>query len=322
MRVLRDLKRYVLSRFRSNEGTDHIYADLDGKTIVEDLSKRILNPERQPYLVAFTGRQGLQRFRIKEGKTTVGRSSKADIVIKDNRISSIHCIIENIRGRIFVEDQGSTNGTYKNGRRVKKEAVSTNSNLQIGRTVMKIEYKNDSEVEFENELIRKATTDPSTGILNRSYFMTRAQEEIALAARTDSPIGLIMLDIDSFKKVNDTYGHQAGDYVINQLSMLINLQRRTEDLFGRYGGEEFVILIRGNFDQDRAKLFCERVRKTIESYEFNYDGKKISITISLGLCLEYGSQITSLKDLIRKADEALYRAKRNGRNRVQCCWEP
>jgi diguanylate cyclase (GGDEF)-like protein len=104
--------------------------------------------------------------------------------------------------------------------------------------------------------------------------------------------------------------------------MMINLQRRTEDLFGRYGGEEFVILIRGNFDKERAKLFCERVRKSIESYEFNYDGKKISITISLGLCLEYGSNISSLQDLIRQADEALYRAKKNGRNRVQCSWEP
>jgi two-component system, cell cycle response regulator len=322
MRALRDFKRYVLSFFRGNREKATHLPDMDGKTIVEDISRRILNPERGPYLVAFTGRQGLQRFKIKEGKTSIGRSSKADIVLKDNRISGIHCVIDNIRGRIFIEDQGSTNGTYKNGHRVKREAVSTNSNLQIGRTVMKIEYKNTSEVEFENELIRKATTDPSTGILNRSYFMARAQEEIALAARTDSPVGLIMLDIDSFKKVNDTYGHQAGDYVINQLSMLINLQRRTEDLFGRYGGEEFVILIRGNFDKDRAKLFCERVRKSIESYEFNYDSKKISITISLGLCLEYGSKITSLKDLIRNADEALYRAKQRGRNRVQCSWEP
>jgi diguanylate cyclase (GGDEF)-like protein len=322
MPAINDLKKYMASLFREKKEKTGPLPDMDGKTIVEDISRRILNPEREPYLVAFTGRQGLQRFKIIEGKTTVGRSSKADIVLKDNRISGIHCLIDNIRGRIFIEDQGSTNGTYKNGHRVKREAVTTNSNLQIGRTVMKIEYKNTSEVEFENELIRKATTDPSTGILNKSYFMTRAHEEIALAARTDSPVGLVMLDIDSFKKVNDTYGHQAGDYVINQLSMMINLQRRTEDLFGRYGGEEFVILIRGNFDKERAKLFCERVRKSIESYEFNYDGKKISITISLGLCLEYGSNISSLQDLIRQADEALYRAKKNGRNRVQCSWEP
>ena len=322
MHIFDKLKKYLFSLSRQKSEKEHTVTDMDGKTIVEDISKRILNPERRPYLVAFTGRQGLQRFIIDEGRTTVGRSSKADIVLKDNRISGVHCVVENIRGRIFVEDQGSTNGTYKNGRRIRREAVSTNSNLQIGRTVMKIEYKNDSEVQFENELIRKATTDPSTGILNRSYFMSRAQEEIALAARTDSPVGLVLLDIDRFKNVNDTYGHQAGDYVINQLSMLINLQRRTEDLFGRYGGEEFIILIRGNFDKERAKLFCERVRKSIEGYEFNYDGKKISVTISLGLCLEYGSQITSLKDLIKNADEALYKAKNKGRNRVQCSWEP
>ncbi|MFC1883464.1 diguanylate cyclase [Thermodesulfobacteriota bacterium] len=318
MMIFNRLKNYISLLLHPKIKKDRLFSDPDGKTIIEDISQRISAPEREPYLVAFTGKKGLKRYKIKEGRMTLGRSSRADIVLKDNRISGIHCIIENSRGKIYFEDQGSTNGTYKNGIKIKREPVTTNSNLQIGRTVMKIEFKNESEIEFENELIRKATTDPSTGILNRSYFMVRANEEIALAARTDSPVGLIMMDIDSFKKVNDTYGHQAGDYVINQLSMLINLQRRTEDLFGRYGGEEFVILIRGNFDQETAMLFCERIRKSVEIYEFNYDGATISVTVSLGLCLEYGSKIHSLDDLISRADEALYKAKKNGRNRVEC----
>jgi diguanylate cyclase (GGDEF)-like protein len=317
MVIINRLKNYISLLLHPKMKKDRLLSDPHGKTIIEDISHSITTSERQPYLIAFTGKKGLKRYKINRGRMTLGRSSRADIVLKDNRISGIHCIIEYSRGKIYFEDQGSTNGSYKNGIRIKREVVTTNSNLQIGRTVMKIEYKNESEIEFENELIRKATTDPSTGILNRSYFMTRATEEIALAARTDSPVGLIMLDIDSFKKVNDTYGHQAGDYVINQLSMLINLQRRTEDLFGRYGGEEFVILIRGNFDKETARLFCERIRKSVENYDFNYDGKTISVTVSLGLCLAYGSKIESLDNLIARADEALYKAKKNGRNRVE-----
>jgi diguanylate cyclase (GGDEF)-like protein len=126
-----------------------------------------------------------------------------------------------------------------------------------------------------------------------------------------------MLDIDLFKNVNDTFGHQAGDYVIHQLSVLISKEKRTEDLFGRYGGEEFIVLLRGDLNAEGANIFCERVRNTIENYKFQFDDKKIPVTVSLGFCLENGKDIKSLDDLILRADQALYRAKQNGRNRVE-----
>ncbi|MDY6844387.1 MAG: GGDEF domain-containing protein [Thermodesulfobacteriota bacterium] len=271
-----------------------------------------------PYLIVFTGNEGWKRFRIGERKMKVGRSSHADIRIDDERISGIHCTIDYRDGNMTIEDQNSTNGTYVDGKKIKKKAITIKSKLQIGQCVMKIEYKDESEILFEDELFRKATTDAMTGISNRDYFMKRAKEEIIFAQRTEMPIGIVMVDIDFFKQVNDTFGHLAGDYVINQLSIIVNDEKRTEDLFGRYGGEEFILLLRGKLNRDGAISFCERIRNTIETYTFQFDNKKIPVTVSLGLCLRIGKDIESLDDLVYRADMALYQAKQNGRNRVEC----
>lgn len=275
------------------------------------------NLQRQPYLTVFI-RDRCKKFKISKKKMTIGRSSKADIVIDDDRISGIHCTIQQHKNDIIIEDQESTNGSYIDGKRIKKNMVTVKSNLQLGLTVMKIEYKGESEIRFENDLFRRATTDAMTGISNRGFFLKRAREEIAFSQRTDLPIGLALLDIDHFKTVNDTFGHQAGDYIIKQLAVIIDTAKRHEDLFGRYGGEEFIILLRGKLDSAGAVLFCERIRKTIENYCFRFDKKNIPVTLSLGLCFKCGSKIESLNKMIQKADMALYRAKANGRNMVEC----
>ncbi len=287
-------------------------------TIFEVDAPEIKTYRKAPYLIAFTGKEGWKRFKVKKEKMTIGRSPKADIVLNDERISGIHCMIQYIDDHVVIEDLNSTNGTYINGEGIIKETATTRSNIQIGRTVMKVDYKDELEIQIENELIRKATTDSITGIANRDNFMSRAQEEIAFAKRTDMQLGLVMLDIDLFKNINDTFGHQAGDYVINRLSVLIDGAKREEDLFGRYGGDEFIVLLRGELDLEGAKVFCDRVRKAIEKHKFQFDGRQIPVTVSLGLCLESGNKIKSLDDLIHRTDQALYRAKQDGRNRVEC----
>jgi len=126
-----------------------------------------------------------------------------------------------------------------------------------------------------------------------------------------------MMDLDHFKLVNDTYGHQAGDYVLSQFASLIVKRIRGEDLFGRYGGEEFVVLMRGAMEPPGAQIFCERVRSTVEQYKFNFNGKDIPVTVSIGVTLRNGGEVKSLEELIQLADKALYKAKNAGRNRVE-----
>lgn len=270
-----------------------------------------------PYLMMYAEKNLGRRLDLTEAKITIGRSPEADIVIDDKRISKVHCTVQYSKGSIIVEDNNSTNGTYLNGQRIDKASVTASSLLQMGGTVMKIEFKNKSEVDYEDELLKKATTDALTGIANRHYFMNRAREELAYAKRTNILVGLVMMDLDHFKAVNDTYGHQAGDYVLSQFASLVLRKIRSEDLFGRYGGEEFVILMRGEMEPPGAMQFCERIRKTVEEFKFIFNDKHIPVTCSMGLCLKNGGDVKSMDELVQVADKALYKAKAAGRNRIE-----
>jgi two-component system, cell cycle response regulator len=269
-----------------------------------------------PYLVMYSQRNMGKRLDLSEAQLTVGRSPNADIVVDDRRVSKIHCTLQYRENAIHIQDNDSTNGTFLNGERITNTSITGSALLQIGGTVMKLEFKNKAEVDYEDELLRKATTDALTGIANRHYFMTRAREEIAFARRTNILLGLAMLDIDFFKQTNDTYGHQAGDYVLNQFACLVNKRIRNEDIFGRYGGEEFVILMRGELEPPGAKTFCERVRAVVEQFDFRFNETHMPITVSIGLCLRRGGEVQTLDEFINAADKALYRAKSEGRNRV------
>ena len=272
---------------------------------------------RYPYLTIYTGSDSGKRFPLQLRAMSIGRSPDADIVIGDRKISKIHCYIEFDRESITLTDNNSTNGLYVNGHKTQQAVLSNNSHLQIGDTSLKIDYKDPEELAYEDDLIRKATTDPLSAIPNRAFFETRAREELAFARRAMLPIALVMIDIDRFKQVNDTLGHQAGDYVIGQLARLIYAQKRVEDILARYGGEEFVLLMRGTVNRENALSICRRILAIVEEFPFSFNDEKFPVTVSMGLCFERGASIESLEQMVRKADLALYRAKNNGRNRVE-----
>jgi diguanylate cyclase (GGDEF)-like protein len=185
---------------------------------------------------------------------------------------------------------------------------------------MKIEYKDEVEIRSEDSLLRSASFDALTGIFNRQHFIKLASMELAYASRHKLPIGVIMMDIDDFKQVNDTYGHQRGDLVLAQFAKVVGGNMRSEDLFARYGGEEFIILSRGEINKEIMNVQCERIRKAIEHFEFRFEDAYVRITVSLGFHLKKAANSdveTMLYDLIDKADEALYLAKERGRNRTE-----
>ncbi len=171
----------------------------------------------------------------------------------------------------------------------------------------------------EERLRNQAMTDALTGIFNRGELMSRAEEELARVLRHgpeggNGELSLIMLDIDHFKQVNDVFGHQAGDAVLRQLPDRIKQGLRIYDILGRYGGEEFLVLL-PNASLKSALMVAERIRLCVAEKPFLFNDKEISATISLGVSTI--NPETSLSEIINLADQAMYKAKQNGRNRVE-----
>jgi len=171
-------------------------------------------------------------------------------------------------------------------------------------------------VRLEREMERMATTDALTGADNRHQFFRRARVELARAKRYGHPLTVLMLDIDHFKSINDTFGHQAGDTVLKTLVNLAASTLREADLFGRMGGEEFAAIL-PETDVEHGQLAARRLRAALEGLEVRDEqGRLIQFTVSIGVA-GLGPQDANLDGLLRRADDALYRAKRLGRNRVE-----
>jgi diguanylate cyclase (GGDEF)-like protein len=167
------------------------------------------------------------------------------------------------------------------------------------------------------ELERLATTDGMTGIYNRRHFLTLADREWARASRYGRPVSFLMIDIDSFKSINDNFGHQVGDEMIVHLASLARDCKRECDVLARIGGEEFALLL-PETDLPQAQIIAERLRSEVAANSLVVASRSIPATISIGVATS-AAVMTDISDLMKAADQALYDAKRAGRNRVICC---
>ncbi len=164
-------------------------------------------------------------------------------------------------------------------------------------------------------LFEMTTTDMMTKLKMKHYFYTVLIERMEQAALAEKPLSIIMLDIDDFKKFNDTYGHLCGDAVLKHVARIVQESIRAVDLAARYGGEEFCVLL-PDTDRERAKAVAERIRLGVASAATDYEGKSLCVTISLGVAEYDPARDVSAKSLIDRADRALYTSKQNGRDRV------
>ena len=268
-----------------------------------------------PFLRVIHPREYTQRIRLNEGTMVIGRSESTDIVLQDSQVSRIHCRVTYSGGKIFVEDLGSTNGTLLDGRPVKLDSLTMHSRLQIGRFVLKAEFKDPDEISYDDKILAAATTDALTGIPNRQWLMEQGVTFLKAFRENKRLLSAVMIDVDHFKRVNDEYGHQAGDAVLHGVAKVLQHNKRELDLLGRYGGEEFLMFV-PHVQLVEAETVCERIRHAIDSHVFKVDGKSIRVTISVGVASQTVAAIENVDDLIRRADRALYEAKRAGRNRV------
>ncbi len=273
----------------------------------------------RPYLIVLAGPNVGEMYPVVGAENYVGRGGDATIRLRDDSISRKHVRIVIDTNEVRIEDLGSANGTIVNGERVTATPLRDGDKIQLGATtILKFTYHDKLEEDFQRQMYDAALRDPLTKIFNKKHFLDRLSIEIAFARRHQTSLALVMLDIDHFKNVNDTYGHLAGDHVLGKLAAAIQTILRAEDTFARYGGEEFSVVCRSTTPTD-AGILAERIRATVEETAFAYDKRSIPVTVSLGVSGFRGGAPTTQDDatkMIAVADEALYEAKRSGRNRV------
>jgi two-component system, cell cycle response regulator len=257
-------------------------------------------------------------FTVGEVETFLGRGKEAHVRVDDAGASRVHARIVAGEGRYFLEDMRSTNGTFVSGRRVERAELSSGDRVNIGPNVVLSFSILDAQAErLAHQLYESSVRDPLTRAHNRRYLVERLASEIAFARRHAGRLGLVLFDLDHFKRVNDTYGHLAGDDVLRDVAALVSRMIRAEDVFARFGGEEFIVLVRG-ISQLNVGRFAERLRAAVERLEIASDTAILRVTVSVGHAsldeLDDGERTP--EGLMRAADERLYRAKSDGRNRV------
>lgn len=181
---------------------------------------------------------------------------------------------------------------------------------------LKIKTLQDSLKKSNQELLQLSNTDPLTHLSNRRFLMETLDKELKRSARCNSPLSLIMVDIDHFKRVNDTYGHQQGDVVLVEVAKVMLEHLREYDMAARFGGEEFSLVL-PETELLPAVQVAERLRHSASQMAFSGQLQDLKLTISLGVATFPHGRVRSVDDLVREADEALYQAKRQGRNRVE-----
>lgn len=281
------------------------------------LAQRMQSPSRRIH--CFVVMRGLDEghvIRMEGQKLVVGRDDTCDVVINDEGISRHHARFT-IQGlNVVIEDLGSTNGVFVNGAQVSATVLEEGDKVLLGRfTVLKYALQDELEIEFQEQIHESASVDSLTGALNRRSLESRLTSEWSFARRHSTDLSVLMLDVDHFKLMNDTYGHATGDQVLIAISEKIRGAVRMEDVFGRYGGEEFIVVVRG-VGHAGAMGLARRLRMLIERMNLNINGEVVSVTVSIGVATSYGTNGHTPETLVRSADERLYAAKQHGRNRA------
>ncbi|HET6337903.1 MAG TPA: GGDEF domain-containing protein [Polyangiales bacterium] len=284
-----------------------------------------IDPERQSQagrtgtLTVLQGNDVGACFMLPKEANVLGRDPAVEVTLEDDSVSRNHArILVRGDGLYEIEDLGSTNGTYVAGALVSgKVRLMDGVRVQVGHTLLRFALQDEVERAAARRIYEMSVRDGLTGVYNRRYFEERLASEFAFAARHVTPLCIILADIDHFKRINDSWGHHAGDAVLRRVAVELQAGVRTEDVVARFGGEEFAIVARG-IDVDGARMFAERVRVIIQRSVITWEGDRMPVTMSLGVAHNLGNaSIDKPELLVAAADMALYSAKHNGRNRVE-----
>jgi diguanylate cyclase (GGDEF)-like protein len=281
--------------------------------------------KQHPGLVVIQGVEIGREYRLRKSRLVLGRAEDAAIRIPDEMVSRHHAEIE-VRWvpasracRVILTDLESTNHTYVNGGRIRQAELKEGDKVRIGDTVLKFVVHDDLDARFHEEIRNRIAYDQLTGLLTKESLVVALDAELRRCLRYGLPMAVLMMDLDHFKRVNDTRGHLMGSHVLTEVGLRVREAIRSTDVAARYGGEEFLAYL-AEATAAQAGGVAERIRAAIEAAPFvrsDETGRteSIRVTISIGVAQSpiHGSTVESL---IAAADAALYRAKGEGRNRV------
>lgn len=301
-----------------DEGTlERLAAQQDGDERTQSVSVTPSAPTvpRSPYLVILTGAHEGRVIKLPaSGTFVIGRADSCDLTLDDDGISRNHARIIVSPAGAYVEDMDSRNGTFIGPQSIRRHRLAGDDIIRVGaRTVLKFSLMDGVEEDYLRRLLSAALKDPLTGLYNRRHFDERLATACAAAQRHHETFSLVVIDVDNFKSVNDTYGHAVGDVALRIVGEVLGRGARREDEAFRYGGEEFALLMRSTPGKGAADV-AERMRKAIEDAVVASDGVSLKITASFGVA-EYRLGETELA-LFERADKALYEAKHTNKNRV------
>ena len=280
----------------------------------------VLDPsadETSPCLVMIRGPQLGWRIQLPHGETLLGRAPGCAVVVPLEGVSRQHCAFQVANRSVAIRDLGSKNGTWVNGERIPPHqgvALSNGAVLHTGDASFKLLGHGDAESEYHDAVYRMLTEDALTQVKNRRFLMEVLEREVARENRGESGLGLLLADVDAFKRINDEAGHVSGDTVLREIAALIKRQARRNDCLARYGGDEFAVVLTET-TRAGAEIFAERLRGQVEHTRFELDGKVVPVTVSIGVAF-WSPEIGSTEAFLNAADVALYAAKAAGRNRV------
>lgn len=276
--------------------------------------------EAPPALVVLMGPTGYvgKQFPLTQSEVIVGRSVESQIFIDDKSVSRSHARINVAGTEVVIFDMGSSNKTMVNGVTLNPMTpcrLKNNDQIKTGNVIFKYLERGNLEAVANKELNEKAEKDALTGAYSKGALLEKGPEAVKRAEMLGEEVSVLVFDIDFFKKVNDKYGHAAGDYVLKTLSAIVSQKMvRAHDYFARYGGEEFVIILQSTPIKTALEV-AERIRTTIETSQFVFENTRIPVTISVGAA----SRLPNENDwdrFFKRADESLYISKQSGRNRV------
>lgn len=269
-----------------------------------------------PLLLQYDGSGAGKRFVLNQHSIVVGRKAdKVDVWVDDASVSREHCRITFVGTKASVTDLGSLNHTFVNDEVVLQSAeLSHGDMLRVGNVRLRFFAHGSADQLLFDKIYKMAVLDRMLDIFRKDYVVEKLDEEFRLARASGSGLAVLVIDLDRFKGINDTYGHDAGDLVLKEVCGAIKKLVRPTDTFGRFGGEEFVIIL-PRTSMDHAFRFAEVVRQMVEKLRINYASSPIPVTVSIG-CAEITEEMVEPQDLIKLADVMVYRSKSGGRNRV------
>jgi two-component system cell cycle response regulator len=266
-------------------------------------------------LVQIYGKDIGKKFPLDRVQTTIGRGPDNAIMVDMDNVSRTHCKIYGGSGGHYIEDMGSTNGTFVNdGELLGKDRLKNGDFIKIGGVIFKFIDGDNIEQLYYEEIYRMAIIDGLTQCFNKRYLMEFLDREMARCLRYSRPLTVVMFDLDHFKRINDEFGHLAGDFVLKKVAGTIQENTiRKEECFARYGGEEFSIVL-PDTTVERGVILAEKIRSMIEETKFEFENNDIPVRVSMGVAQM--KKDDSPESFIGQADEKLYEAKQHGRNRV------